>query len=55
MIEIWMKNHLVSDKICNIVVYNPPQNLQGMTNDVGLKFCVGDTTPQFTISMEQDI
>ena len=55
MIEIWMKNHLVSDKNCNIVVYNPPQNLQGMTNDVGLKFCVGDTTPRFTISMEQDI
>ena len=47
MIKIWMKNHLVSD--CN-----PPKNLQGMTNNVGLTFRVGDTTPWFTRSIEQD-
>ena len=35
-------------------MYNPPENLQGMTNDVGLTFGVGDTTPWFTISIEQD-
>jgi hypothetical protein len=28
--------------------------LQGMTNNVGLAFSVGDTTPQFTINIEQD-
>ena len=28
--------------------------LQEMTNTVGLKFSVCDTTPQFTISIEQD-
>ena len=28
--------------------------LQGMTNTIGLTFSVGDTTPRFTISIEQD-
>ena len=52
MIEIWMKNQLISDNICNI--YNHPKTLQGMTNNVGLTFSVGDTTPWFTNSIEQD-
>ena len=29
-------------------------NLQGMTDDVGLTSSVGDTTPRFTISIEQE-
>ena len=44
MIEIWMKNHSVSESNCNIV--NP--------NNGGLAFSVGDTTLRFTISIEQD-
>jgi hypothetical protein len=32
----------------------PNKKLQGMTNNVGLAFSVGDTTSQFTISIEQD-
>ena len=35
-------------------IYNPPKNLQGMTNNVELTFSVGDTTPRFRISIEQD-
>jgi hypothetical protein len=33
-----------------------PQEIksQTMTNNVGLAFSVGDTTPRFTISIEQD-
>ena len=30
------------------------KNLQGMENNVRLTFSVGDTTPRFTISIEQD-
>jgi hypothetical protein len=33
-----MKNHLVSDSNCNVVIYNPPKDLQGMTKDVGFTF-----------------
>ena len=47
-----MKNPLVSDSFCNIIIYNPPKKVQGMTNIVGLTFSVGDTTPPFTISIE---
>ena len=56
MIEIWKKNHLVSDSFCNTVNLQSPPNkkLQGMTNNVGLTFSVGDTIPRFTISIEQD-
>ena len=55
MIEIWMKIHLVSDSNCNIVnLYSPKKNLQGMPNNVGLISSVSDTTPWFTISIEQD-
>ena len=36
-------------------IYNPPpKKSQGMTNNLGLTFSVSDTTPQFTISIEQD-
>ena len=53
MIEIWMKIHLVSDSNCSTVIYNTPDKLQGMINNIGLTFSVGDTTPRFTISIEQ--
>ena len=36
-----------------IEIYNPQIFLQGMTDNVGLTFSVGDTIPQFTISIEQ--
>jgi hypothetical protein len=50
-----MKEHLVSDINYNIVNLSSTQkNLQGMTNDGGLTFSVGDTIPWFTISIEQD-
>ena len=54
MIEIWMKKHLVSDSSCNIVNLVMTQKLQGMTNNVGSTFRVGDSVPRFTISNEQD-
>ena len=55
MMEIWMENQLVSDRNCNtIYIYNPPKTLQGMTNNVGLAFSVGDTIQQFTLSIEHD-
>jgi hypothetical protein len=50
-----MKNHLVSDSNCNIVDLLSQKNLQGMTNNVGLAFSVGDIIMQFIISVEQDI
>ena len=34
---------------------NLPKHLQGMTNDVGLTFSVGDTSSRFIISIEKDI
>ena len=52
MIEIWMKIHLVSDNNRNTLNLYPPKKNQGMTNNVGLTFSVGDTIPQFTISIE---
>ena len=58
------KNHLVSDSNCNTKTLHPPtqkiqknqkhNTIQGMTNIVGLAVSVGDTTPHFTISIEQD-
>ena len=55
MIEILMKNHLISGIFnCNIWNLQSPENLQEMTNYVGLKFSVGDTIPRFTIYIEQD-
>jgi hypothetical protein len=38
-----MKNHLVSDNFCNIVNLCPLENLQEMTNNVGLTFSIRDT------------
>jgi hypothetical protein len=49
-----MKNHSVSDSNCNTINLNPLKILQEMTNNVGLAFSVGDTTPRFTISIEED-
>ena len=55
MIEISMKDHLVSDNNCNTVnLSSPKKNLQGITTNVGLTISVGDTTLRFTISTEQD-
>jgi hypothetical protein len=44
MIELWMKIDLVSASNCNTLNLKSPQKLQGMTNNVGLTFSVGDTT-----------
>jgi hypothetical protein len=49
MIEILMKNHLLSDNNYNTVNLQSPKFLQRMTNYVGLTFSVGDATPRFTI------
>ena len=54
VIEVWMKNHLVSDSDCNTVDFQFPLNLQGITNNVGLAFSVGDTILRFTLTIEQD-
>ena len=54
MIETWMKHHLVSDNNCNHVSHNSSKYIRGVTNNVGLIFRVGDTTPWFTVSFEQD-
>ena len=55
MIVIWMKNGLVSDSNCDTInLQSPPPKLQGTSNNVGLAFGVGDTTPQFAVSIEQD-
>ena len=43
MIEIWMKNVLVSGSNCNIVILLSSKNLQGMRNNIGLTYRVGDT------------
>ena len=48
------ENPLISDSNCNMKIYNPSRNSQGMTNNVGLTFDVGDAILQFTISIEQD-
>jgi hypothetical protein len=54
MIEVWMNNQLVSDVNCNTINIVSPPKSQGMTNNVGLTFSVGDTILRFTISIEQD-
>ena len=38
---------------CHMVFYVTMTSFW-ITNNVGLTFSVGDTTPQFTISVEQD-
>ena len=40
--------------IAILLICNHPIVLQGMTNNVGLRFSVGDTIPWFTINIEQD-
>ena len=55
MIEIWMKNHFVSDNNCDILNLLSPKKFTRNDKHVGLTFSVGDTTLQFTISIEQDI
>ena len=54
MIEIWMKNHLVSVKNYNTIYLFSPKKLQRMTNNVGLTFSVGDTTWWFINNIEQE-
>jgi hypothetical protein len=56
MIVIWMKKHLVIDGNYNFVNLLPPpkKKLQGMINNVGLRFSVGDTILWFKISIDQD-
>jgi hypothetical protein len=54
MIEMQMKNHLVSDSNCNVVNLQSPKRLQGMTNHIAFTFSVCDTTQWFTIRIEQD-
>ena len=49
-----MEIHLISAGNWQTVNLLSPKDSQGMTNNVGLTFSVGDTTPQFTISIEQD-
>ena len=44
-IGIWMKS---------LRGFYIPQKLQGLANNVGLTFSVGDTILKFTISIEQD-
>ena len=55
MIVFWMKNQLVSNSNCNTNTVNLEslQKVEGMTNNVGLTFNVGDAMPRFTISIEQ--
>ena len=51
-IEIQIKNHLVRDNNCtNVNIQSPSFFLQGTTNNIGLTFSVGDTTPRFTIGI----
>ena len=37
---------------CNFLV--PQEIYKGLTNNVGSKFSVGDTTPWFTVSIDRD-
>jgi hypothetical protein len=47
----WTKNHLVCE---SNYIYFSQKKLQGIIDNVGLTLSVGDTIPQFTISIEQD-
>ena len=40
--------------IATLEIYNPPNNLQGMMNNVELTFSVGDTILHITFGIEQD-
>ena len=52
IIDIRIENHLASDNNCNTIIYDPSKDLQGMRNNIGLTFSVGDTIPRFTFSIE---
>ena len=59
VIEIWMKNHLVSDSNCNTVILYPSPPITFLKNykewqKIALTLSVGDSIPQFTIIIEQD-
>jgi hypothetical protein len=41
--------------IATMAFYNLQKNSQGVTNNVGLPFSVGDTIPQFTSSVSKTI
>ena len=49
MIEIWMKVTWLVTIIATLLIYNPPKNLQGMTNNVGLAISIGVTMSSVTI------
>ena len=51
MIEFWMKISLEQHNSFKFMI---PQNLQGITYNGELTLSVGDTIPQFTISVEQE-
>ena len=48
------ENHFVSEHNWNNGILQIPPKAQGMTNNVGLIFNVGDTMLRFTMSIEQD-
>ena len=53
---MWMEIHSVSDSYCSTInLQLPPKKLQGMSNNVGVTFSVGNTTPRFrSTNMEPD-
>jgi hypothetical protein len=54
-IEILMKHDWVRDINCNIVnLQSPKKNYKEWQIMLGETFSVNDTTPQFTIHIEQD-
>ena len=46
------ENHLVTDNTPKSII--PNFISQGMSNTIKLTFSVGDTTPRFTMSIEQE-
>jgi hypothetical protein len=54
IIDIEIENHLACDSNCNNKIYDPSKSLQGMRNNVGLTFIVGDPILRFRVSIEQD-
>ena len=49
-----MNNHLVSDNIATLQIYNAQMILQGMTNNVMFTFIVMTLHGPYTINIEQD-
>ena len=50
-----MKNILIGANNCNIVKLQSPKKLQGMTNNVGLTFSVGDTFTEVQLVLSKTI